>query len=96
VKIIEAAAHAKAIVSTRLGAEGLHFEDEREIILRDDPAEIAAACVRLLSDAAAAARLGRAALQKARRTYDRGAVVQQLADIFRAGRADGVNRGVRA
>ena len=96
VKIIEAAAHAKAIVSTRLGAEGLDFEDEREIILRDAPAEIAAACVRLLSDAAAAARLGRAALQKARRTYDRGVVVQQLADIFRAGRVDSVNRGVRA
>ena len=87
VKIIEAAAHAKAIVSTRLGAEGLDFEDQREIILRDEPAEIAAACVHLLSEAPAAARLGRAALQKARRPYDRRAVVQQLADIFRAGRA---------
>jgi glycosyltransferase involved in cell wall biosynthesis len=96
VKIIEAAAHAKAIVSTRLGAEGLDFEDEREIILRDAPVEIAAACVRLLSDPDAATRLGRAALQKARRTYDRGAVVQQLADIFRAGRADSVSRRVPA
>ena len=95
-KIIEAAAHAKAIVSTRLGAEGLDFENGREIILREAPAEIAAACVHLLSDAAVAARLGRAALQKARRTYDRGAVVQQLADIFRASRADRVNRGVAA
>jgi glycosyltransferase involved in cell wall biosynthesis len=96
VKIIEAAAHAKAIVSTRLGAEGLDFETEREIILRDAPAEIAAACVRLLSDSDAAARLGRAALQKARRSYERGAAVQQLADIFRAGRAGGVSRGVPA
>jgi glycosyltransferase involved in cell wall biosynthesis len=84
VKIIEAAAHAKAIVSTRLGAEGLDFENEREIILRDAPAEIAAACVRLLSDGEGAARLGHAALQKARRRYERGAVVQQLAEIFRA------------
>jgi glycosyltransferase involved in cell wall biosynthesis len=64
--------------------------------LRDAPAEIAAACVRLLSDSDAAARLGRAALQKARRSYERGGVVQQLADIFRAGRADGVSRGVPA
>jgi glycosyltransferase involved in cell wall biosynthesis len=92
VKIIEAAAHAKAIVSTRLGAEGLNFEDEREIILRDAPAEIAAACVRLLNDTGAAERLGRAALQKARHTYERGAVVQRLADIFRAGYADAVRR----
>jgi len=85
VKIIEAAAHAKAIVSTRMGAEGLNFEDGREIILRDTPAELAQACVRLLGDPSAAARLGRAALQKARGAYERGAVVDQLADSFRAG-----------
>jgi len=84
VKIIEAAAHAKAIVSTRMGAEGLNFEDGREIILHDAPAELAQACVRLLGDPNAAAQLGRAALQKARGTYERGAVVDQLADSFRA------------
>jgi glycosyltransferase involved in cell wall biosynthesis len=85
VKIIEAAAHAKAIVSTRLGAEGLDFEDGREIILRDAPAELAHACVRLLGEPQVAAQLGRAALQKARGTYERGAVVDQLERIFRAG-----------
>jgi glycosyltransferase involved in cell wall biosynthesis len=90
VKIIEAAAYAKAIVSTRLGAEGLNFEDGREIILRDAPAELAQACVRLLGDPQAAARLGRAALQKARGTYERGAVVDQLAGIFRASCADNI------
>ena len=83
-KIIEAAAHAKAIVSTRLGAEGLHFADGREIMLRDAPAQLAEACVRLLSDPPGAARLGKAALQKARGTYERAAVVDQLAGIFRA------------
>jgi len=90
VKIIEAAAHAKAIVSTRLGAEGLNFEDGREIILRDAPAELAQACVRLLGDPQVAAQLGRAALQKARGTYERGAIVEQLAGIFRVGRADNI------
>jgi glycosyltransferase involved in cell wall biosynthesis len=88
VKIIEAAAHAKAIVSTRLGAEGLHFEDGREIIVCDRAAELAQAVARLLADPAGAARLGQAALQKARATYERGAVVAQLANIFRAGCAD--------
>src|SRR5207249_8686075 len=85
VKIIEAAAHAKAIVATRLAAEGLNFEDGREIILRDAPAELAAACVRLLGDRHGAARLGQAALQKAHGAYERGAVVERLAGIFRAG-----------
>jgi glycosyltransferase involved in cell wall biosynthesis len=96
VKIIEAAAYAKAIVSTRLGAEGLEFTDGSEIVLRDTPAELAQACVRLLSDPAAAARLGRAALHKARATYERSAILTQLEAIFRAGYADGVRSSVPA
>lgn len=83
VKIIEAAAHAKAIVSTRLGAEGLNFQDGHEIILRDTPAELAEACVRLLGDPGAAARLGQAALQRARGVFERTAVIEHLAGIFR-------------
>jgi glycosyltransferase involved in cell wall biosynthesis len=82
VKIIEAAANAKAIVSTRLGAEGLDFKDGQEIILRDAALEIAGACVRLLRDPLAASSLGRAARQKASSIYERRAVVDQLAGIF--------------
>jgi glycosyltransferase involved in cell wall biosynthesis len=83
VKIIEAAAHAKAVVSTHLGAEGLRFVPEREILLRDQRAELADACVALLRDAPAAARLGRAARERAASLYDRDAVVQRLEAIFR-------------
>lgn len=92
VKIIEAAANAKAIVSTRLGAEGLNLVDGREIVLRETATELAQAVARLLADPGAALRLGQAALQQARRTYERGAVVAQLAEIFRAGCSDGVGR----
>jgi glycosyltransferase involved in cell wall biosynthesis len=88
VKIIEAAAHAKAVVSTRLGAEGMIFEEEREIILRDTPAQLAQACIRLLSDPQLATQFGRAALQKARGTYERRALIDQLAGIFRADREE--------
>jgi len=96
VKIIEAAAHAKAIVSTRLGAEGLNFEEEREIILRDAPAALAEACIRLLGDPSAAARMGTAALHRARGTYERNAVVEQLASLFREGYSRSMRRGVPA
>jgi glycosyltransferase involved in cell wall biosynthesis len=95
VKIIEAAAHARAVVSTRLGAEGLNFEDGREIIVCDRTAELAQAVVRLLADPAAADRMGRAALHKARATYERGAVLTQLVNIFRTGLADSNARRVR-
>jgi glycosyltransferase involved in cell wall biosynthesis len=92
IKIIEAAAQGKAIVSTHIGAEGLIFEDGREILLRDSADAIAAACAQLLEDPAAAQQLGRAALQKASGTYERGAVVKQLEDIFRSAFATGARR----
>jgi glycosyltransferase involved in cell wall biosynthesis len=96
VKIIEAAAHAKAIVSTHLGAEGLNFENGREIILGDSRAELAEACARLLGNPSAAVQLGRAAQQKARGIYERTAVVDQLAVIFREGYTGSVRHGVPA
>jgi glycosyltransferase involved in cell wall biosynthesis len=83
VKIIEAAAHRKAVVSTPMGAEGLSFVDGEEIVLRKAPADLAAACVELLRDPGTASQLGAQARQRALQLYDRNVVVQQLADIFR-------------
>ena len=85
IKIIEAAAHARAVVSTTLGAEGLAFENEREIVVRDGVASLAEACVRLLRDPAAAERLGLAARERARATYERSAIVAQLEGLFARG-----------
>src|SRR5204862_529929 len=80
VKIIEAAAHAKAIVATRLAAEGLDFEDGREIVLRDAPARLAEACVRLLGDRHAAARL--AAAEWRVETHLDVVLARSLADVI--------------
>jgi glycosyltransferase involved in cell wall biosynthesis len=85
VKIIEAAAHARAIVSTTLGTEGLAFENGREIVVRDDLRSLADECVRLLRDPGAAEQLGIAAREKARITYEQSAVVAQLERLFRGG-----------
>jgi glycosyltransferase involved in cell wall biosynthesis len=84
-KIVEAAAYARAIVSTPLGAEGLAFENGTEIVLRDGLAQLAEECVRLLQDPAAAARLGTAARERASAAYDRTAVVSKLERLFAAG-----------
>ena len=84
-KIIEAAAYARAIVSTTLGAEGLAFENGRELVLRDGVGQLAEECVRLLQDPAAAEQLGAAARERACAVYDRGSVVTQLERLFAAG-----------
>ena len=78
-KLIEAAAHGKAIVSTTVGAEGLRLEPEREILLRDKPEAFATACIDLLRDDARALELGRRAQERARLCYSRPAVVEAIA-----------------
>jgi glycosyltransferase involved in cell wall biosynthesis len=82
VKIIEAAAFGKPIVSTRVGAEGLGFVDGREILLRDGTAEFAKGCIDLLRNDGLCERLGIAARAAAVRGYDRGAIVRSLTDRF--------------
>ena len=83
IKIIEAAAVRKPVVSTTVGAEGLSFVDDTEILLRDTPDAFADACVALLDDPARAAALGEAAFVKARSLYERGSVVERIERAFR-------------
>ena len=68
-KILEAAALGKAMVSTRLGAEGLTFADGSEIALADEPAALAAAVAHLLERPAARAAMGAAARRRVEEEY---------------------------
>jgi glycosyltransferase involved in cell wall biosynthesis len=89
VKLIEAAGYGKAMVSTTVGAEGLSFADEKEILIRDDDIGIAEACVRLLKDESLCARLGEAARRKAKSMYDgpviRDGIASELRDVLSSG-----------
>lgn len=60
-KIFEAMAMGKAVVSTSVGAEGLPVQNGENVILADKPLDFAQAVVRLLQDAAERRRLGQAA-----------------------------------
>jgi len=64
IKIFEAMSLGAAIVSTRLGAEGLPVEDGGDLLLADEPEAFAAAVVSLLEDPAQRARLGAAGRAK--------------------------------
>lgn len=68
-KILEAAAMAKAIVSTNVGAEGLEFVDGEEIILADEPQAIAQAIAGLLDDPPRRRKLGWAARKRVEQQY---------------------------
>jgi len=70
VKIIEAAAYGKPIVSTRIGAEGLQMRDDHDIVIRDDPKLFAEACIQLLTDRKSCERMGSAARATVVKQYD--------------------------
>ncbi len=69
-KLLEAMAMEKAIVATRLGAEGYEVRDGEELLLADDAETFAAAVLSLLADAEKRAALGRAARRFVERCYD--------------------------
>ena len=81
-KILEAAAYGRPIVSTPVGAEGLDLRDGRDILLRADPESFAQACIELLRDHTAAIRLGRSARQLVATTYDRDTTVARLGTMI--------------
>jgi len=81
-KIVEAMAKAKCIVSTRIGAEGLDVTHDRDALLADSPSDFAAQVVRALNEPALARRLGERARVLAEQRYAWTAVVSQLVGFY--------------
>jgi hypothetical protein len=69
-KILESFAHRVPVVSTTLGADGLDVRDGVHLLLADTPDDFAAACRRLLSDAALRKRMVDAAEELFLRHYE--------------------------
>jgi polysaccharide biosynthesis protein PslH len=81
-KIFEAMAMGKAVVSTRVGAEGLPVIDGENVLLADEPKEFAAAVVRLLRDEELRKKLGAAARRLVEENYGNPAVAKVCHDIL--------------
>jgi polysaccharide biosynthesis protein PslH len=82
-KILEAMAMAKPIVSTRIGAEGIDVVHEKHLLLADAPAEIAAAAGRVLDDTRLARRLGEEGRALVSARYSWEAAARRLEDFCR-------------
>jgi glycosyltransferase involved in cell wall biosynthesis len=61
IKLLEFFAYGKAVVSTRIGAEGNHARHAEELLLADDAKDFANAVLRVIGDHALRSRLGAAA-----------------------------------
>jgi polysaccharide biosynthesis protein PslH len=83
VKILQAMAMGKAIVSTTIGAEGIAAEDGEAICLADTPAAFAGQVSRLLGDAQLRRRIGGCAQRLAAARYSWDSTVDRLEQVYR-------------
>ena len=82
-KIYEAMATAKAVVSTTVGAEGLDVHHGRDIMLADDAPSFAQAVIMLLRDPELRRRYEKAAAETAAR-YDWPAVGERFSEVLQS------------
>lgn len=81
-KVLEALAAGRPVVSTRLGAEGIEVRDDEHLLLADEPGEFAAAAVRLLEDGELRSRLATAGRQLVEERYDWRALGDRLEAVL--------------
>lgn len=81
-KLLEAFAAGAPVVSTRIGAEGVPVKPGAELLLADDPAQFAAAVVRLLDDKELRSQMHRAGMELVQRSFDWRSVVPALEAIY--------------
>ncbi|HEY0961592.1 MAG TPA: glycosyltransferase family 4 protein [Pseudomonadales bacterium] len=83
-KIFEALAMGKAIVSTTVGAEGLPLEDGTHLVLADTPEAFASQVLQLINDPMLRARLGRAGRELVQARYSWQRVAGDFEALCRA------------
>ncbi|HWP35155.1 MAG TPA: glycosyltransferase [Thermodesulfobacteriota bacterium] len=81
-KVLEAMAMARPVVSTSLGCEGLALEAGRHYLRADTPEEFAAQIGRLLDDPGLARRLGEAGRVHVLACYAWPAIARRLLDVY--------------
>jgi glycosyltransferase involved in cell wall biosynthesis len=81
-KIVEAMAMGKAIVSTTLGAEGIEALPGRDLLVEDQPEAFADAVSYLLAEPALAARIGNSARQVAVERYAWSGAAEALENFY--------------
>ena len=84
IKIIEAMAAGKAIVSTSVGAEGIAYTHDKDIIIADTAEDIAKALINLTKDPNKVRELGKNARKLIEDHYDNQKIIKNLIDFYKA------------
>ena len=83
VKILDAWAMGKAIVSTGVGAEGLGAVDGEHLLIRDGPVEFAEGVASVVTDPELGARLGRRGREYVEEKYSWDSIGERMRELYR-------------
>ena len=81
-KILEALAMEKAVVSTTIGEEGLNLIDGEEIVIADKPVRFADAVIQLIADKGMRQRIGKQGRQRVEADYDWRRIGEKLHQLY--------------
>lgn len=82
IKILENMALGACQITTSIGAEGIMVEDGEDIVLADDPQQMADAILSLLKDPERVERIGKAARKKVVQHYSNTSLGERLLDFY--------------
>ena len=84
VKIVEAMAWGRAIVSTSIGAESLYYTHEKDILIADDAESFAKEIIKVLSSKKTRLELGKNAQELIRQKYDNRKISSAIVDFIKS------------
>jgi glycosyltransferase involved in cell wall biosynthesis len=84
IKIMEAMAMGKAIVSTEAGIHGIELERGKDVMVAETAEEMASAISRLLEDREARQAMERSARETAERSYGWDAIAERQVELYRS------------
>ncbi|MCX7987521.1 MAG: glycosyltransferase family 4 protein [Bacteroidales bacterium] len=82
VKIIEAMAHGKVVITTTIGAEGIPVVSGEQIIVADDPSLFAKHITTLVGDPIKLSAIAKNAMDFVRKTFDNIQIAKRVSEFF--------------
>jgi glycosyltransferase involved in cell wall biosynthesis len=82
IKIIEGMAHGKAVISTKIGAEGIEYKNQENILIADSSKEFYNEALKIYSGETNFYKIGENAREHILQTYDQNKISKKLVSFF--------------
>jgi len=82
IKIIESMALGKAVISTTIGAEGINYADNENIMIADDVSSYVKAIIKLYNDVEFCDRIGENARKLIHKEHDNSKLIDKMVEFY--------------